>query len=134
MAVKTSVPIVPITISHAHAVMPGFSLFPVQPGRGKIHVHIHDPIEANGKSEEELSEMVRKVFLSSLPYDQHPKEKELPATLTEEVVLATEAAMVIEHPQSHDAHHEAKVHVESPFFFADKIQVKQGEKELETVR
>jgi 1-acyl-sn-glycerol-3-phosphate acyltransferase len=72
MAVKTKVPIVPISISHAHAIMPGNSLFPVQRGKGKLHVHIHDPIDTTGKTEAELGELVRKSLLSELPFDQHP--------------------------------------------------------------
>ena len=72
MAAKTKVPIVPITISHAHAVMPCNALFPVQSGAGKLHVHVHEPIETDGLSEEELVELVRESFLSTLPTYQHP--------------------------------------------------------------
>jgi len=75
MAAKTNVPIVPITLSHTHAVMPGNSLFPVQPGAGKLHVHVHDPIDASGKSEEELAALVKASFLQTLPLEQHPLEK-----------------------------------------------------------
>ena len=74
MATKTNVPIVPITLSHTHAVMPGNSLFPVQPGWGKLHVHVHDPIVATGKSEAELADLVRASFLKTLPLEQHPLE------------------------------------------------------------
>lgn len=72
MAVKMNVPIVPITLSHTHAVMPGFALVPVQSGAGKIHVHINDAIEPDGRSEAELEEIVRKVFLKTLPLSQLP--------------------------------------------------------------
>ena len=74
-AVKTGVPIVPITISHAHAVMPSNSFFPVQSGRGKLHVHVHDQIDTAGKNEDELVEAVRSAFISTLPAEQHPIEK-----------------------------------------------------------
>jgi 1-acyl-sn-glycerol-3-phosphate acyltransferase len=74
MATKTDVPIVPITLSHTHAVMPGNSLFPVQPGWGKLHVHVHDPIVATGKTEAELADLVRASFLKTLPLEQHPLE------------------------------------------------------------
>lgn len=74
MATKTNVPIVPITLSHTHAVMPGNSLFPVQPGSGKLHVHIHDAIDASGKSEAELADLVRASLLKTLPLEQHPLE------------------------------------------------------------
>lgn len=72
LAVKTKIPIIPITISHTHAVMPGFALFPVQSGAGKIHVHINEPISAEGRNEAELEEMVRNVFLNTLPASQLP--------------------------------------------------------------
>ena len=74
MAVKTNVPIVPITLAHTHAVMPSNSFFPVQPGAGKLHVHVHDPIDTTGKTEDELVELVRGTFLSTLPLEQHPLE------------------------------------------------------------
>lgn len=72
LAVKTNVPIIPITISHTHAVMPGFSLFPIQSGAGKIHVHINEAITAQGKTEDELEDLVRKTFLTTLPSSQLP--------------------------------------------------------------
>lgn len=72
MASKTKAPIIPITISHAHAIMPSNSLFPVQPGRGKLHIHVHDPIDSTGKSEDELAEQVRAAFVQTLPVEQHP--------------------------------------------------------------
>eukprot|EP00980_Cylindrotheca_fusiformis_P015863 scaffold4637_cov128-Cylindrotheca_fusiformis.AAC.34 len=75
MAAKTNVPIVPITISHTHAVMPSNALFPFQSGAGKLHVHVHDPIDAQGKTEEELAESVRAAFISALPLEQQPLEK-----------------------------------------------------------
>ncbi|GAX11235.1 1-acyl-sn-glycerol-3-phosphate acyltransferase [Fistulifera solaris] len=72
MATKAGVPIIPITISHAHAVMPSVSLFPVQPGRGKLHLHVHPAIDSAGRTEAELQELVRAAFLSQLPEDQLP--------------------------------------------------------------
>jgi len=91
MAAKTKVPIVPITISHAHAVMPSIGLFPVQRGAGKLHVHVHDPIHADGKTEDELADLVRASFLSTLPLEQHPKAE--PLLSSEDVeAIANEAA------------------------------------------
>ena len=72
IASKTQVPIVPITLSHTHAVMPASSLFPVQPGAGKLHVHVHPAINVEGKTEEELGQLVREAFLETLPTYQHP--------------------------------------------------------------
>lgn len=79
MAAKTNVPIVPITLSHTHSVMPSNALFPVQPGSGKLHVHVHDAIDTTGKSEEELVALVRESFLKTLPLEQHPLEHILSA-------------------------------------------------------
>ncbi|KAL3911674.1 MAG: hypothetical protein SGILL_007190, partial [Bacillariaceae sp.] len=86
-AVKTEVPIVPITIHHTHAVMPGDSYFPVQSGAGKLHVHIHDAIVTEGKTEDQLSASVREAFLSTLPLEQHPMQA-IPAV--EELVSQAE--------------------------------------------
>ena len=78
IAVKTGVPIVPITLAHTHAVMPGNSLFPVQPGAGKLHIHVHPAIEVEGKTDAELGRLVKECFLETLPKDQHPVKKEVP--------------------------------------------------------
>ena len=72
LATKTKVPIIPITLSHTHAVMPSNSLFPVQPGAGKLHIHVHPPISPEGKSEAELDDLVKQTFMSTLPKYQHP--------------------------------------------------------------
>ncbi len=76
MAVKAKVPIVPLSIANTHAVMPANSLMPFQAGEGKLHIHVHPPIDAEGKSEEELSELVRTALLSKMPLDQHPLVEE----------------------------------------------------------
>lgn len=74
MAVKAKVPIVPLSIANAHAVMPGVGLLPVQSGAGKLRVFVHDAISVEGKSEEEIATEVRETLLSELPWDQHPLE------------------------------------------------------------
>lgn len=76
LAAKTGVPIVPITLAHTHAIMPGDSLFPVQAGAGKLHVHVHPAIEVEGKTEEELGKLVKDSFLQTLPKCQHPLREE----------------------------------------------------------
>lgn len=73
LSVKTKVPIIPITISHTHAVMPAFSLFPIQKGAGKIHVHVNDPIYPEGKTERELETVVWDTFIRTLPASQLPR-------------------------------------------------------------
>jgi 1-acyl-sn-glycerol-3-phosphate acyltransferase len=72
MAVKSKVPIVPISISNTHAIFPSNALMPIQMGTGKLHVHVHPPIYVEGKSEEELATLVRTALLSKLPFDQQP--------------------------------------------------------------
>jgi 1-acyl-sn-glycerol-3-phosphate acyltransferase len=72
MATKANVPIVPISLCHTHAVMPANSLFPVQPGRGKLHIHVHKPIRPEGLSEAELAILVRTALLSEMPEIQQP--------------------------------------------------------------
>ena len=76
IAAKTKIPIVPITLSHTHAVMPSSALFPVQPGAGKLHVHVHPAIDVEGKTEEELGQLVHDCFLETLPKYQHPAKEE----------------------------------------------------------
>eukprot|EP00591_Stephanopyxis_turris_P016866 CAMPEP_0195542402 /NCGR_PEP_ID=MMETSP0794_2-20130614/51587_1 /TAXON_ID=515487 /ORGANISM="Stephanopyxis turris, Strain CCMP 815" /LENGTH=206 /DNA_ID=CAMNT_0040676535 /DNA_START=496 /DNA_END=1116 /DNA_ORIENTATION=- len=76
MALRTNLPIVPITIANAHAVMPSNALFPVQPGKGKLTMHIHSPIETEGMTDDELEVKVRDAIISKLPQDQLPLEKE----------------------------------------------------------
>lgn len=76
MALRAHVPIVPISLSHTHAIMPSNALFPVQSGRDKLHVHVHPAIHVEGRTEVELEKMVRESLLSALPRDQHPLGKE----------------------------------------------------------
>jgi len=72
MATKANVPIVPLSLANTHAVMPTAGFLPVQSGKGKLRVFVHDPISVEGKSEEQISKEVREALLSQLPLDQHP--------------------------------------------------------------
>lgn len=72
MAVRSKVPIVPITIANAHAVMPRNALLPVQNGDKKLAVYVHPAIDVEGKTEEEISDLAREAILSKLPLDQQP--------------------------------------------------------------
>ncbi|KAL7435617.1 hypothetical protein ACHAXH_002712 [Discostella pseudostelligera] len=74
MAVKAKVPIVPLSLSNTHAVFPSVGFLPVQSGRDKLRVYVHDPIDVEGKSEEEIAFEVRRALLRELPLDQHPLE------------------------------------------------------------
>jgi 1-acyl-sn-glycerol-3-phosphate acyltransferase len=91
LAVKTQVPIVPITLSNTHAVMPSCSYFPVQSGAGKIHVHVGDAIDVTGKTEEEVEALVRESFVSTLPPDQQP------LTIEEDTIVHATAKEVYLH-------------------------------------
>lgn len=92
MAMKANVPIVPMSLSHTHAIMPANSLFPVQPGDGKLHIHIHKPIDPAGKTDAELAELVREALLSKMPEDQHPLPA-VPSPETADAERTTEVAM-----------------------------------------
>jgi len=90
MAVKAKVPIVPISISNAHAVMPKYSLMPIQGGDNKLSVHVHPAIDTEGFTDKELSDRVFEVIASKLPEDQRPlsqvedivkKETKIPITV-----------------------------------------------------
>lgn len=72
MATKCNVPIVPITISNAHAVMPANALFPVQHGGDKLNIHVHPAIDVEGKKDDEIADLVRSAIISKLPMDQRP--------------------------------------------------------------
>jgi len=90
MAVKSKVPIVPISISNTHAIFPGNALMPVQSGEGKLHVHVHPAIDCEGKTDTELEELVCTALLSKIPLDQHP----IPTLPNEEEIdVLTEQAL-----------------------------------------
>ena len=75
MAMKANVDIVSISIANAHAVMPGLGFLPVQEGRDKLRVFVHDAISVEGKDEGQIAREVREALLSELPEDQHPLEQ-----------------------------------------------------------
>ena len=130
MAVKTKVPIIPITIGHANSVMPGNALFPVQTGAGKLHIHIHDAIDTEGKSDVELVNLVRESFLSTLPFNQHPLDDSDEEQKQQQVPLiqVSSDAVHTTHVQAHATHgdaakdhlyHHHQQHAPSvPFFIA----------------
>ena len=104
MAVKSKVPIVPISLSNTNAVMPGNSLFPVQPGAGKLHIHVHDSIDTEGLSEAEIADKVREALLSKMPECQHP----IPAAKTAIDVSVGETAGMT-HARAAEAIPEAEI-------------------------
>eukprot|EP00520_Triparma_pacifica_P018964 CAMPEP_0118654916 /NCGR_PEP_ID=MMETSP0785-20121206/12644_1 /TAXON_ID=91992 /ORGANISM="Bolidomonas pacifica, Strain CCMP 1866" /LENGTH=327 /DNA_ID=CAMNT_0006547607 /DNA_START=122 /DNA_END=1102 /DNA_ORIENTATION=- len=70
MAVKTGVPIIPVSICNANAVMPKDAMFPVMRGEGKLRIVIHDKVEVEGRKEEDISREVRERIKSALPKSQ----------------------------------------------------------------
>lgn len=71
MACKANAPIIPMSIVGAASIMPIGFIFPVKPSSiGKVIVH--DPIQTEGRDEEELSNEVREAILSGLPDEQKP--------------------------------------------------------------
>ena len=113
MAVKTGVPIVPLSLSHTNAVFPSNALFPVQAGAGKLHVHVHEPIESKGRTDAELAELVRKAFLSELPIDHLPvnmsQEDLIVSSAVDAIKIASSSHHVLpskEHDLHHHIHHE----------------------------
>jgi 1-acyl-sn-glycerol-3-phosphate acyltransferase len=104
MAVKTKVPIVPITICNTHAVFPANAVFPVQRGGNKVTVHVHSPIDTTDKTEAELEVLVREAFLSKLPKDQLPLPPSLVVESKEpEVVVLSDAPP---HSEQHQQQHQ----------------------------
>jgi 1-acyl-sn-glycerol-3-phosphate acyltransferase len=73
MAVRTGVPIIPVTICNAHAVMPTGYMFPVQPGEGKVRIVVHEKVEVGGRKEEDIKMEVWERIKSALPEGQMPE-------------------------------------------------------------
>jgi 1-acyl-sn-glycerol-3-phosphate acyltransferase len=73
MATATGACIVPISISYAHKVHPKDYLLPVRMGRRiPASIHIGEPIETAGKSEDELADNVWCQIAENLPESQKP--------------------------------------------------------------
>jgi len=72
MAHKAKAPVVPISICGASKVMPSYWMFPFKPAHNVCKVVVHEPVESEGKTEEELAEAVRKAIISGLPEEQRP--------------------------------------------------------------
>lgn len=83
MAYKAGAPVVPLSIVGSGKAMPANWMFPRRPA-GDCKVVIHEPIESEGKTEDELAEAVRAAIISGLPEDQRPIEKPKPKPAPEE--------------------------------------------------
>lgn len=72
MAHKVGAPIVPLSIVASGKAHPSDWMFPRMKSHGVCKVIVHEPIESEGKTEEELAEVVRKAIIDGLPEDQRP--------------------------------------------------------------
>mmetsp|Transcript_17744 Transcript_17744/g.24970 ORF Transcript_17744/g.24970 Transcript_17744/m.24970 type:complete len:361 (-) Transcript_17744:129-1211(-) len=72
MAHKNKSPVVPISIVGGIDVNPPNWMFPLRPGIGVAKVVVHEPVESDGISEEELGATVRKAIIGGLPEKQRP--------------------------------------------------------------
>ena len=54
-------------------------------------MHVHEAIDTTGKTEAELSELVRASFLSKLPHNQHPAGTELIEVAPEAPIVGIES-------------------------------------------
>lgn len=72
MAHKAGAPVIPISIINSHKVMPTGWMFAMKPSRGTAKIIVHEPVESEGKTEEELAEAVRESMINGLPDDQKP--------------------------------------------------------------
>jgi len=66
MAVKAGVPIVPISINGAFETYPSSAILPLLPNSENLKVVVHPPIDIEGKTEAELSELTRAAIASAL--------------------------------------------------------------------
>jgi 1-acyl-sn-glycerol-3-phosphate acyltransferase len=72
MAHKVGAPVVPLSIVGANVTNPPSWLFPRRPGRGIFKIVVHEPVESEGISEDELAKVVRQRVLEGLPESMHP--------------------------------------------------------------
>lgn len=71
MAIKTGVPIVPVSIVNAFEPYPPNAMLPIR-RTGDMEMHFHPPIPSEGKTEKELEVLVRAAIISKLPPYQLP--------------------------------------------------------------
>lgn len=78
MAHKAGCPVIPVSICRAADVMPTYWMFPYRRAGGVSRVVVHEPIESEGRTEEELAQLVRQAIISGLPENQLPLSEPLP--------------------------------------------------------
>lgn len=72
MAHKAGAPIIPVSIINSHKVMPTGWMFAMKPSYKTAKIVVHQPVESEGKTEEELAEAVRESLIRGLGDDQKP--------------------------------------------------------------
>ena len=70
MATKANAPIIPITLVGTFAMYPPEAMLPLRPTRN-LEIHVHPPIDPEGKTEKELEELTRLAIQSKLPPECH---------------------------------------------------------------
>jgi len=88
MAIKTGVPVLPVSIVNAFAPYPPNALLPIRQA-GDMEMHFHPMIESEGKTEAELEALVHAAIVSKLPPDHLPVAAADEPTATKEVVSAS---------------------------------------------
>jgi len=72
MAHKAGAAVIPISIVNSHKVMPTGWMMAMRPAHGLAEVVVHEPVESEGRTEEELADAVRESMIRGLPADQKP--------------------------------------------------------------
>jgi 1-acyl-sn-glycerol-3-phosphate acyltransferase len=72
MAHKAGAPVIPVSIINSHKVMPTGWMFAMKPSYKTAKIVVHQPVESEGKTEEELAEAVRESLIRGLGEDQKP--------------------------------------------------------------
>jgi len=75
MAHKAGAPVVALSIVGAHIAHPVWGMFPLRSARSICKIIIHEPIESEGKTEDELVAEVREKMIEGLSEDQKPLPK-----------------------------------------------------------
>jgi len=72
MAYKAGAPVVPISIVGSGKVMPPGWMFAMKPSYKNAKVVVHEPVETEGRTEDEVAQEVRRRMIEGLPEDQKP--------------------------------------------------------------
>ena len=72
MAYKAGAPVIPLSICGAARVQPSDWMFPLKRAGRDVKVVVHEPVESEGRTEEELARIVREKIIEGLPEDQRP--------------------------------------------------------------